>query len=105
MISRRMTIFEQTTLDLAIQTQAMQIETELLRLHANNFLPVGGRCLPHRVGVGPGLPADRQTLQGGLDRTQQEPHKLTKAGSTPAPATNPNAGCYGQVNPYTGGRW
>lgn len=30
---------------------------------------------------------DRRDVQGGLERPQDEPHKLDEAGSTPAPAT------------------
>lgn len=93
------TVIVEREIDRAVFEQGLQIMRDLAARRTEKiFLAVPGRCLPHASAV-------ETHVQGGLERFQRESHKLSDAGSNPAPATNPNAACYDQVHRYPKGRW
>lgn len=103
-------VMEELEIDEAARKQAVEIAIDLARLQESKiFFANVGRCLTQNDrGIDP-IPTNG--TQGGLDRSQHEPHKLTEVGSTPTPATtvpvaaNPNAACFDQVHVYPKGRW
>lgn len=94
-------VMDELEIDAAARQQGVEIAINLARLQEQRvFFAADGRCLPQIVAANHPMPADG--AQGGLDRSQREPHKLTEVGSTPTPATNPNAG---HAQAYPKGRW
>lgn len=91
-------VMDELEIDAAARQQGVEIAIDLARLQEQRvFFAADGRCSPQIRASNHPMPADG--AQGGLDRSQ---HELTEVGSTPTPATNPNAG---HAPAYPKGRW
>ncbi len=94
---------DDAAIDLAIALQRYEIDLQLALRAIKKNLGREGKCLPQANAHLLANACPSPIEQG--ERSQDEPHKLCLADSTPAPAPNPNAAAFDQVHVFKGGRW